>query len=90
MKLLTVCADRLQRWLPARVLCIGDAAHAMTPVGGVGINLAIQDAVEAANVLWRRLKQGEVRIAELARVQRRREISTRVIQVFLGLVQSAC
>jgi len=87
VKLLTVRADRLRRWYRRGLLCIGDAAHAMTPVGGVGINLAIQDAVEAANVLWRPLKQGEVRIDDLARVQRRREISTRVIQVFQGLVQ---
>ena len=87
IKLLTVRADRLRRWYRPGVLCIGDAAHAMTPVGGVGINLAIQDAVEAANVLWQPLKQGKVRIADLARVQRRREIPTRLIQAFQGLVQ---
>ena len=87
IKLLTVRADRLRRWYRPGVLCIGDAAHAMTPVAGVGINLAIQDAVEAANVLWQPLKQGEVRLADLARLQRRREIPTRLIQAFQRLVQ---
>src|SRR5713226_768422 len=59
----------------------------MSPIAGVGINLAIADAVEAANLLWRPLQQGPVRIADLARVQRRREIPVRVIKAFQGMVQ---
>ena len=58
MKLLTVSVDRLKRWYRDGLLCIGDAAHAMSPVGGVGINLAIQDAVATANILARPLKGG--------------------------------
>ena len=58
VKLLTVAVDRLKRWYRPGLLCIGDAAHAMSPVGGVGINLAIQDAVAAANILWRAAAQG--------------------------------
>ena len=56
VKLLTVAVDRLARWYRPGLLCIGDAAHAMSPVGGVGINLAIQDAVAAANILCRPLR----------------------------------
>jgi 2-polyprenyl-6-methoxyphenol hydroxylase-like FAD-dependent oxidoreductase len=59
----------------------------MSPIAGVGINVAIQDAVEAANLLWRPLRQGRVRIADLARVQRRREIPVRIIQAFQGVLQ---
>ena len=58
VKLLTVRVDRLRRWYRPGLLCIGDAAHAMSPVGGVGINLAIQDAVAAANILADPLRQG--------------------------------
>ena len=58
MKLLTVAINRLQRWTRAGLLCIGDAAHAMSPVGGVGVNLAIQDAVATANLLAARLTNG--------------------------------
>jgi 2-polyprenyl-6-methoxyphenol hydroxylase-like FAD-dependent oxidoreductase len=87
VKLLTVRADRLQRWYRPGVLCIGDAAHAMSPIAGVGINVAIQDAVEAANRLWRPLRQGDVRIADLRRIQRRREIAVRIIQGFQGVLQ---
>jgi 2-polyprenyl-6-methoxyphenol hydroxylase-like FAD-dependent oxidoreductase len=68
------------------LLCIGDAAHAMSPVGGVGINLAIQDAVAAANILARPLRQGAVPEAILAQVQRRREWPTKMtqrVQVFI-------
>ncbi len=70
VKLLVVQANRLRRWYRPGLLCIGDAANAMSPVGGVGINLAIQDAVIAANVLAEPLKAGRVRIHHLAQVQR--------------------
>jgi 2-polyprenyl-6-methoxyphenol hydroxylase-like FAD-dependent oxidoreductase len=80
IKLLTVLVDRLRRWHVPGLLCIGDAAHAMSPIGGVGINLAIQDAVAAANVLAEPLRQGRCSDEDLARVQRRRELPTRVIQ----------
>ncbi|HEX4928732.1 MAG TPA: FAD-dependent oxidoreductase, partial [Burkholderiales bacterium] len=80
VKLLTVAVDRLRRWHRPGLLCIGDAAHAMSPIGGVGINLAIQDAVAAANRLARPLLFGNVSDADLAAVQRRREWPTRVTQ----------
>jgi 2-polyprenyl-6-methoxyphenol hydroxylase-like FAD-dependent oxidoreductase len=80
IKLLTVAIDRLRRWHRPVLLCIGDAAHAMSPVGGVGINLAIQDAVAAANILAGPLKAGRVTDADLAAVQRRRTLPMRVIQ----------
>ncbi len=63
VKLLTVTVDRLKRWYRPGLLCIGDAAHAMSPIGGVGINLAIQDAVAAANILWEPLGNGRVPVA---------------------------
>ena len=87
VKLLTVRADRLTRWWRDGYLAIGDAAHAMSPVGGVGINLAIQDAVEAANVLWKPLRDGAVSARDLARVQRRRQLNVRVIQRMQSLIQ---
>jgi 2-polyprenyl-6-methoxyphenol hydroxylase-like FAD-dependent oxidoreductase len=86
IKLLTVRIDRLVKWFRPGLLCIGDAAHAMSPIGGVGINLAIQDAVAAANILWDRLSRNTVSIADLERVQLRREFPTRMtqrLQVFL-------
>ncbi len=86
IKLLTVAVDRLERWHRPGLLCLGDAAHAMSPIGGVGINLAVQDAVAAANILWRPLAARTLRDADLAAVQRRRELPTRVtqrMQVFL-------
>jgi len=79
-KLLTVRVNRLRRWHRPGFLCIGDAAHAMSPVGGVGINLAIQDAVAAANLLVPRLKSGALTEDDLAAVQRRRELPTRLTQ----------
>jgi 2-polyprenyl-6-methoxyphenol hydroxylase-like FAD-dependent oxidoreductase len=88
VKLLTVQVDRLTRWFRPGLLCIGDSAHAMSPVGGVGINLAIQDAVAAANLLARALVVGPVTVEELARVQRRRELPTRITQRFQVLVQN--
>ena len=80
VKLLTVAVDRLPRWHKPGLLCIGDAAHAMSPIGGVGINLAIQDAVAAANILAAPLKEGRVTDALLAAVQARRTMPMRVIQ----------
>ena len=88
VKLLTVRVDRLARWFRPGVLCLGDAAHAMSPVGGVGINLAIQDAVAAANLLAAPLREGRVSAEDLARVQRRREWPTRVTQRVQVLVQN--
>jgi len=80
VKLLTVSVDRLKRWCRPGLLCIGDAAHAMSPIGGVGINLAIQDAVAAANILWEPLREGPVPLEVLNRVQERREWPTRATQ----------
>jgi 2-polyprenyl-6-methoxyphenol hydroxylase-like FAD-dependent oxidoreductase len=81
VKLLSVRMDRLERWYRPGLLCIGDAAHAMSPAGGVGVNYAIQDAVAAANLLASKLRQGDVSLAELRRVQRRREWPVRLMQV---------
>jgi 2-polyprenyl-6-methoxyphenol hydroxylase-like FAD-dependent oxidoreductase len=87
VKLLTVRVDRLRRWYRPGLICIGDAAHAMSPVGGVGINLAIQDAVAAANVLAAPLREGRHTTGDLRRVQRRREFPTRVTQRLQIIVQ---
>jgi 2-polyprenyl-6-methoxyphenol hydroxylase-like FAD-dependent oxidoreductase len=86
VKLLTVRVDRLKRWYRRGLLCIGDAAHAMSPVGGVGINLAVQDAVAAANILWEPLRNGPVAEDVLAKVQKRREwptMMTQAVQLFV-------
>ncbi len=80
VKLLTVAVDRLTRWYRDGLLCIGDAAHAMSPIGGVGINLAIQDAVAAANILAVKLRARRLSTDDLRRVQRRREFPTRWTQ----------
>jgi 2-polyprenyl-6-methoxyphenol hydroxylase-like FAD-dependent oxidoreductase len=80
IKLLTVQVDRLREWFRHGLLCIGDAAHAMSPIGGVGINLAIQDAVAAANVLAAPLRLGTVTVNDLYRVQKRRVWPTRMTQ----------
>jgi 2-polyprenyl-6-methoxyphenol hydroxylase-like FAD-dependent oxidoreductase len=88
VKLLTVSIDRLRTWYRPGLLCIGDAAHAMSPVGGVGINLAIQDAVAAANILWKPLKSGTLSTFDLARVQHRRTFPTRVTQRLQVLAQN--
>jgi 2-polyprenyl-6-methoxyphenol hydroxylase-like FAD-dependent oxidoreductase len=80
IKPLTVMVSRLRTWHRPGLLCIGDAAHAMSPIGGVGINLAIQDAVAAANRLAAQLKHGGVSSTDLAAVQRRREFPTRATQ----------
>jgi 2-polyprenyl-6-methoxyphenol hydroxylase-like FAD-dependent oxidoreductase len=88
IKLLTVAVDRLRVWHRPGLLCIGDAAHAMSPIGGVGINLAIQDAVAAANILAPRLLQGTVNEDDLRAVQRRREFPTRATQKLQLFVQN--
>jgi 2-polyprenyl-6-methoxyphenol hydroxylase-like FAD-dependent oxidoreductase len=81
IKLLTVQVDRLREWFRPGLLCIGDAAHAMSPIAGVGINLAIQDAVAAANILIPVFRRGSsISTDALREVQRRRELPTRVVQ----------
>jgi 2-polyprenyl-6-methoxyphenol hydroxylase-like FAD-dependent oxidoreductase len=80
VKLLNVRLDRLRRWHADGLLCIGDAAHAMSPVGGVGINLAVQDAVAAARLLAAPLRRGTVRPRDLAKVRRRRWPATALVQ----------
>src|SRR2546421_8999064 len=80
IKLLTVQVNRLREWCCEGLLCIGDSAHAMSPAGGVGINLAIQDAVATANLLAEKLQRGPVHIDDLRTVQARREWPTRLIQ----------
>jgi 2-polyprenyl-6-methoxyphenol hydroxylase-like FAD-dependent oxidoreductase len=81
VKLLTVIVDRLEKWWRDGFLCIGDAAHAMSPVGGVGINLALQDAVAAANILYKSLKQDQIPGgAILKKIQQRREFPTKFTQ----------
>jgi 2-polyprenyl-6-methoxyphenol hydroxylase-like FAD-dependent oxidoreductase len=80
VKLLTVAVDRLLRWWRPGLLCIGDCAHAMSPIGGVGINLAIQDAVAAANILAQPLRDRTLTEAHLQAVQRRRTLPTRLTQ----------
>jgi 2-polyprenyl-6-methoxyphenol hydroxylase-like FAD-dependent oxidoreductase len=87
IKLLTVAVDHLRQWYRPGLLCIGDAAHAMSPVGGVGINLAIQDAVAAANLLVGPLREGRVTTDVLQRVQSRREFPTRLTQRLQVLIQ---
>jgi 2-polyprenyl-6-methoxyphenol hydroxylase-like FAD-dependent oxidoreductase len=87
VKLLTVAVNRLVRWDIPGMLCIGDAAHAMSPVGGVGVNLAIQDAVAAANVLVPRMRQGRATEADLRAIQKRRDFPTRATQRVQVLIQ---
>jgi 2-polyprenyl-6-methoxyphenol hydroxylase-like FAD-dependent oxidoreductase len=90
VSLLSVQVNRLKRWHRPGLLCIGDAAHAMSPVGGVGINLAIQDAVAAARILSERIRKaarsGRLDEQVLAKVQRRRELPTRITQGFQVLM----
>ncbi|HEY6806659.1 MAG TPA: FAD-dependent oxidoreductase [Pyrinomonadaceae bacterium] len=88
IKLLTVAVDRLPRWYKPGLLCIGDASHAMSPVGGVGINLAIQDAVATSNLLAGKLARGSVTTADLEQVQKRRLFPTKVIQAGQVFVQN--
>jgi 2-polyprenyl-6-methoxyphenol hydroxylase-like FAD-dependent oxidoreductase len=86
IKLLTVQINRLRDWCREGLLCIGDSAHAMSPAGGVGINLAIQDSVAAANLLAEKLRRGVVSVADLRKVQQRREWPAVVIQYMQVLV----
>ena len=88
VKLLSVAVDRLRRWQRDGLLCIGDAAHAMSPVGGVGINLAIQDAVATANILAPAFRKGAPRLSDLEAVQRRREFPVRATQCMQVLIQN--
>ena len=88
IKLLTVKVDRLDKWYRPGLLCIGDAAHAMSPIGGVGINLAIQDAVATANLLSERLRAGNATTADLHQVQQRRELPTRLTQALQVFIQN--
>src|SRR5438093_13077856 len=87
LSVLSVESSRLRQWYKPGLLLIGDAAHVMSPVGGVGINVAIQDAVEAANLLGPRLKEGTVRESDLAALQKRREFPVRVVQKFQAMMQ---
>ena len=88
VKLLTVTVDRLREWYRPGLLCIGDAAHAMSPIGGVGINLAIQDAVATANLLVEKLRAGTVTVRDLAAVQRRRMLPVRLMQALQVFIQN--
>jgi 2-polyprenyl-6-methoxyphenol hydroxylase-like FAD-dependent oxidoreductase len=88
VKLLTVAINRLKRWTRPGLLCIGDAAHAMSPIGGVGVNLAVQDAVATANLLAAKLARGCPSEDELNAVRRRREFPMRVTQAMQVVVQN--
>jgi 2-polyprenyl-6-methoxyphenol hydroxylase-like FAD-dependent oxidoreductase len=88
VNLLTVQVDRLKNWSRPGLLCIGDAAHAMSPIGGVGINLAIQDAVATANLLTEKLREGTLRDADVGAVQKRRELPARMTQRLQLFIQN--
>jgi 2-polyprenyl-6-methoxyphenol hydroxylase-like FAD-dependent oxidoreductase len=88
VKLLTAAVERLRQWCRPGLLCIGDAAHAMSPIGGVGINLAVQDAVAAANILAEPLRRGAATLETLHAVQQRREFPTRFTQRLQILLQN--
>jgi 2-polyprenyl-6-methoxyphenol hydroxylase-like FAD-dependent oxidoreductase len=87
IKLLTVAVDRLTRWWRPGLLCIGDAAHAMSPIGGVGVNVAVQDAIATANILASPLRLGQLSNDHLDRVQKRRTFPMKVIQAMQIAVQ---
>ena len=87
MAILSVVTGRAEKWYKEGLLLIGDAAHIMSPVGGVGINYAIQDAVAAVNLLADPVKEDRLGIAELAAVQKRREHAVSTIQLFQSLIQ---
>jgi 2-polyprenyl-6-methoxyphenol hydroxylase-like FAD-dependent oxidoreductase len=88
VKLLTVRVDRLKKWYRPGLLCIGDAAHAMSPIGGVGINLAIQDAVATANILAEPLRDGTLTEEDLRKVQKRRLLPTELTQALQVFIQN--
>lgn len=88
IKLLTVQVDRLDKWHKPGLLMIGDAAHAMSPIGGVGVNLAVQDGVAAANLLAQKLRSGPVDAADLDRVQQRRAFAAKVTQRLQVMLQN--
>ncbi len=88
VKLLTVAVDRLREWARPGLLFIGDAAHAMSPIGGVGINLAVQDAVAAANILADPLRQKRLTLEHLRGLQRRRTFPTRATQFVQVTIQN--
>ncbi len=88
VSLLSVAVDRLRRWFRPGLLCIGDSAHAMSPIGGVGINLAIQDAIASANILASPLREGKVGVDALREVQTRREFPTRMMQGLQIFIQN--
>src|SRR5271166_1816820 len=88
VKLLDVQLNRLRRWYSGGVLCIGDAAHAMSPVGGVGINLAVADAVATARILAGPLRAGRVSTRQLARVQVRRWLPTAILQAAQRMIHA--
>jgi 2-polyprenyl-6-methoxyphenol hydroxylase-like FAD-dependent oxidoreductase len=85
---LSVAVNRLTQWYRPGLLCIGDAAHAMSPIGGVGINLAIQDAVATANLVASALRQGAVPLGLLEKVQQRRMFPTRATQAMQIYIQN--
>jgi 2-polyprenyl-6-methoxyphenol hydroxylase-like FAD-dependent oxidoreductase len=88
ISLLTVAVDRLAKWWRQGLICIGDAAHAMSPIGGVGVNVAIQDAVATANILATPLREGRLTNSHLEQVQRRRTFPMKVIQKMQLTVQN--
>ncbi len=88
VKLLTVAVNRVREWYRPGLLCIGDAAHAMSPIGGIGINLAVQDAVAAGNILAEPLRRGPAAVDRLRAVQRRRELPTRITQRAQVIIQN--
>ena len=88
VKLLDVRVDRMEEWARKGLLCIGDAAHAMSPVGGVGINLAIQDAVATANILAPVFRKRAPKLSDIRKIQHRREWPTKVVQWFQVQVQN--
>jgi len=87
LKLLTVGVDRLERWWKPGLLCIGDAAHTMSPIGGVGVNIAVQDAVAASNILAAPLKAGRLADSDLQAVQARRLWPARFMQTLQVVIQ---
>jgi 2-polyprenyl-6-methoxyphenol hydroxylase-like FAD-dependent oxidoreductase len=88
VSLLTVAVDRLPQWAKPGLLCIGDSAHAMSPVGGIGINIAVQDSIATANLLWQSLSNGKPTLADLNKVQARREFPAKLTQAAQVAIQN--